>query len=372
MKFGLRILTAGALALCALAGYTADLSIGSTAPPLKIAKWIKGNPIAKFEKGKVYVVEFWATWCGPCKASIPHLTEMAKKYAGKATFTGVSVYEVPKAQWHKDVHAKVASFVKDMGAKMDYNVAADGEDGVMADTWMKAAGQGGIPTAFVVNQDSKVVWIGHPMVGLDEVVGKVIEGKFDVKAAKAQFEKEQAEAKLEAEKMKKRNAALQPYAEAMRAGKYADAIAVLDKVMGSDPEMATQAALLKFNALLQSDERAAMAWADEAAKGIAKDDPMVLNQMAWTIVDDQSKLKKPDFAVAIRVAQQGLAAAGGEDPMVLDTLAFAYFKNNELEKAIETQEKAVAKLDGNAAMDEEMKKEIRDRLAMFKAKKKGL
>ena len=58
--------------------------------------------------------------------------------------------------------------------------------------------------------------------------------------------------------------------------------------------------------------------------------------------------------------------------MVLDTLAYAYFKNNELEKAIETQEKAVAKLDGNAAMDEEMKKEIRDRLAMFKAKKKGL
>ena len=39
-----------------------ELKIGSPAPPLKIAKWIKGTPITGFQKGKVYVLEFWASW----------------------------------------------------------------------------------------------------------------------------------------------------------------------------------------------------------------------------------------------------------------------------------------------------------------------
>jgi thiol-disulfide isomerase/thioredoxin len=64
-------------------------------PPLKVAKWIKGKPVQRFEPGKVYVVEFWATWCGPCRRSIPHLTELAKKFKGKVTFIGVSIWGEP-------------------------------------------------------------------------------------------------------------------------------------------------------------------------------------------------------------------------------------------------------------------------------------
>lgn len=49
------------------------LKAGDPAPPLKIEKWLKSGPIERFEKGKVYVLEFWATWCPPCIASMPHL-----------------------------------------------------------------------------------------------------------------------------------------------------------------------------------------------------------------------------------------------------------------------------------------------------------
>src|SRR5438876_8031237 len=67
------------------------LNIGDRAPALKIDKWVKGEPVTEFQTGKVYVVEFWATWCGPCIKSMPHNTEVQKKFKDKGvTVIGVT------------------------------------------------------------------------------------------------------------------------------------------------------------------------------------------------------------------------------------------------------------------------------------------
>ena len=87
-------------------------------------------------------MEFWATWCGPCRVSIPHLTEMAHKYT-QVTFIGMDVWERGA-----DIDTAVSKFVEKMGDKMDYHVAMDTEDTFMANNWMKAADQNGIPPRF--------------------------------------------------------------------------------------------------------------------------------------------------------------------------------------------------------------------------------
>jgi thiol-disulfide isomerase/thioredoxin len=58
--------------------------LGQTAPKLELSNWVNGEVKADAMKGKIVVLDFWATWCGPCKAAVPHNNEIAKKYADKA------------------------------------------------------------------------------------------------------------------------------------------------------------------------------------------------------------------------------------------------------------------------------------------------
>ena len=71
---------------------TITLKPGDPAPALKVSKWLQGEEIRKFEPGKVYVVEFWATWCGPCLGVMPQLTALQAEYKDKGlTVVGVTV-----------------------------------------------------------------------------------------------------------------------------------------------------------------------------------------------------------------------------------------------------------------------------------------
>ena len=156
----------------AMAQEAATLKVGDKAPALSVEEWVKGKKIEKFESGKVYVVEFWATWCGPCIKGIPHLTEIQKEFKNK----NVTVIGVASSERGADKASKlkgVESFVKQQGDKMTYTVAYD-DDRSMSNAWMKPAGQNGIPCAFLVGADGKIAWIGHPMNGMDEQLKKAV------------------------------------------------------------------------------------------------------------------------------------------------------------------------------------------------------
>jgi thiol-disulfide isomerase/thioredoxin len=147
------------------------LKVGDPAPKLCPGKWLQGEPVAEFAPGTVYVVEFWATWCGPCKASIPHLNELHLKFKDQ----GLVV--IGQDCWERN-DAAVEPFVRNMAAKMTYRVAADdksdGGKGKMANAWMSAAGRNAIPAAFIVGKQGKIVWIGHPMKLDETMLGEIL------------------------------------------------------------------------------------------------------------------------------------------------------------------------------------------------------
>jgi len=293
------------------------------APEFKVAKWFKGTPVEKLEAGNLYVVEFWATWCGPCRATIPHLTELAHKHAGKITFIGVSIWEKPKES-NEAVFAVVEPFVKEMGDKMEYNVAADGIDRTMATMWMTAAERNGIPCAFVIGQDGRIAWVGHPSA-IDNVLDEVLAGTWDVQAEAL---RQELEARIQAALKTRDNKAV---------------IEAVDKALAVRPEMETDLMPVRFNALVQVDEAAGFAYLRTLLeKGDFEKNPYHAFNAAAIVNRYAATLKNPDYAVVI-AAMEKAKAAEHENPNVLTLYAELLSKAGKIDGAIDMQQTAIMK-----------------------------
>src|SRR5260370_7610839 len=59
------------------------LKVGDPAPKLQTGRWMQGEPVNQFEKGKAYLLEFWATTSEPCRDSIPHFNDIYTEYKNK-------------------------------------------------------------------------------------------------------------------------------------------------------------------------------------------------------------------------------------------------------------------------------------------------
>lgn len=292
---------------------------------------------------------------------MPHLNELSKKYAKKGVVvTAVNVWEErePKDDSYVD---KVKKYVKDFGKGLTYNVVTDDPEGTLAKAWMEASGSGGIPATFVVDGKGTIQWMGHPME-LDEPLEAMLAGTYDPAAEKA---KKEAAMKQQAEM----RAVMAPITKAAAAGDFKGAVAEIDKVYSGSPNLKMQLGMTKVNYLYRYDEAAAYAWTRTLSEeDFVKDDANLLNSLAWFIVDTEAKPKRnnPDLKLAIKLSERSNDLTKNEEPMFLDTLGLAYYRDGQLAKAIATQEKAVKLLKASKNPDANMLKELEDRLALMK------
>lgn len=341
---------AGVTLATAVQAQEPKLKIGDPAPKLQVGKWVQGEPVKAFEKDKAYIVEFWATWCGPCRVSIPHLNELHEKYKDK----GLVV--IGQDVWERD-ESLVEPFIKKMGDKMTYRVAMDDktkeEKGAMAVTWMQAAGQNGIPTAFVVNKHGKIAWIGHPMSLKEQVLEDILADRYDLAKAAAEKEQETKNRAQLTELSKQLNTS-------MRQKNWDDAektVGEMEKLLPAG--MRSGLAMTRFQILTQRGDYDAAYKVVSDLSDSELDNAMLQNQLAWTIVSSK-ELEKRDLALAEKIAERANKAAKGKDPNILDTLARAQFMNGKKSQAIETEQKAV-----DLAGDD-MKDEFKKFLASYK------
>lgn len=147
----------GVLLLCEIS-FAGNLT-GKSVPGITIRQWITKNPPdIKNLAGRVYVFEFWATWCSPCVKNIPHLNKLNNKYKDRGL-------ELVALSQDKSV-AKLSRFVRDKG--INYHVALDNGTVDKFDVM-------GYPTVFVANHQGKIVWQGYPWdAGFEQAIAKAI------------------------------------------------------------------------------------------------------------------------------------------------------------------------------------------------------
>ena len=288
-----------------LAGPSLGADLGDKAAPLKIAEWIKGGPVdmAKGKDKTIYVVEFWATWCPPCRQAIPHLTELQKKYKDKGVVVISVSDESPRV---------VKAFVDKQGSKMDFVVAADKNRATSA-AYMQAFRQGSIPHAFIVDKKGRIVWHGHPMAALDQILGEVVEGTYDVE----------------------------------KAMKIAQASGMMAKY---------------FELAVEGTEKKK---ADELGKQIIADAGSsfeLMDRFAWAILS-APQIKYRDLDLAMTAAETGYKACNGKNASMVDTYARALFQAGKIGEALKLQQQAL-----ELVRDPRLKAEMQQRLKEYEAK----
>jgi thiol-disulfide isomerase/thioredoxin len=316
----------------------AELKVGDKAPVIKIEKWINHAPpalpgAARADK-HIFLVEFWATWCPPCKRSIPHLAQLHEKHKEDGlVILGISNEE----------EKTVADFV-DKKMKMPYYVGIDDEMATNTN-WME--GIEGIPHAFLVDKTGTIVWADNPLntPSLDSTIEKVLAGKFDVQTAKN-----------EAATNEKYAALMEQLKTAFGSRDQEKTFQILDQLIALKPAE-PQPWLIKRQLLGDFKMAEKIPALDEQMEAALKDAPEALAQLVATEL--ARELKDRDPVRMLRLARRAVEASENEDPQILALLARVQCELGQIDAAIQTQEKAIGAAAGNADTADEMKQVLK-------------
>ncbi len=308
LRSGMRFLFCMILIVGSLAPLTA-LQVGDKAPPLNGFTWIKGDPVAI--GGVPTIVEFWATWCGPCRETIPHLTALQAKHGAGLRIIGVS----PESE------GEVRPYVQKQGAAMGYRVAVAEEKSFRA----YFQGVPGPPYLFLIDKDGLVAWRGLAM-DVDRPLKLLLAGKLDV-AKEAKLSPLMDELTLTVN---------DPRADP--AGIDAQVMDITERMVAIDP-LNERAVLLRMISALKL-QRPDVVRAAIAAVPLDLVDAELASNIAWNRINDPDpSYRNIDliYPLACRAVE-----LGATNPSYLDTYARVLATIGLIDEAIACEERALA------------------------------
>jgi cytochrome c biogenesis protein CcmG/thiol:disulfide interchange protein DsbE len=128
--------------------------LNEQAPKLQVGKWLSKKPDTT--SGKFTLIDFWATWCGPCRVYIPMLNDFHKKYSDKLNVIGIS----------DEPEATVKAF---NNPKINYFEAIDANKILSKQLEVK-----GIPHVIIISPKGQVIWEGFPLLANFQLTEKVL------------------------------------------------------------------------------------------------------------------------------------------------------------------------------------------------------
>lgn len=128
--------------------------LNQKAPELVVEEWITAKPETK---GKFVLIDFWATWCGPCRKAIPELNEIQKKFSKDLVVIGISAEPAEKVKSMKEPVIEYANGV-DTQKTMDKQLEVKG-----------------IPHVILIDPQGIVRWEGFPLLDGHELTPEVVE-----------------------------------------------------------------------------------------------------------------------------------------------------------------------------------------------------
>lgn len=345
-----------------------SLNLGDPAPLLKVREWIKGTPIQKFEKGKVYVVEFWATWCRPCIAGMPHLSALAREYKERVTILSIDILETKTTSM-----GKIKAFVDSMGQRMDYNVAAD-DSNFMVAGWLDASGIQGVPWSFVVNAEGTLAWIGPPQE-LDEVLPKIVNNAWDIKEASAKRELDKHLRELD----------MEAYYELFRyRGKHENlgdivkpdsALVMINKIVKNEPKLkyAPFIAYSTFASLLKTNLHKAYEYGKVVLVTSTYEEPncyAIIDPI--TLYSDKLNLSAEIYQLGAEACQTRIEQIPYPElvniPKLYNKMAVWYWRAKDKSKAIDAQQKGIKALKSRIGFSKTEMAAFESRLQQYKNK----
>ncbi len=163
------------------------MEIGMNAPPISAQLWLR-QPAREIElaDGRVYLIEFWATWCAPCLQKMPKLVELQREFgldqlavvavtteSREAVLTFVDRYRANKDTGKSSIGIDISQMANAIAIGVD-------DESSSFKSYMVASGFRAVPTRFIVGKTGQIEWAG---VGdeYEDVLRKVLVGSWDRK-----------------------------------------------------------------------------------------------------------------------------------------------------------------------------------------------